>query len=358
MHATRQPIIRPSAWRPDDFPNKAAFSFTLSEEHYTAFDEALNANRAAKRTTETITQEDFALDSIAQDLAAWRDEVLNGRGFIVLRDFPLARYSEDEIATIYWGVGTHFGRAVSQSNLGDYMGHVIDVGGEDRRQRAYRNSRELTLHTDRADILGMLCLQPAMAGGVSGYASTHTIYNEMLAQHPDLLQPLFEGFHYHRRGEQLPGEPAVTPEKIPVLSECDGELSVVFLRNYIEMGAHELGEDLSPQEVQALDTFEAVADRDDVKLTFTLDQGEAIFFNNCVLLHNRTSFDDHPDPARKRHLLRLWLMLDGARPLAPAVHAYKGSEGIRDREGGSTYYTGNAVPEPVDPTQVVNQVSS
>ena len=44
--------------------------------------------------------------------------------------------------------------------------------------------------------------------------------------------------------------------------------------------------------------------------------------NNCTMLHNRTAFEDGSDPARKRHLLRLWLMLDGRRPLAPAVHAY------------------------------------
>jgi hypothetical protein len=92
-----------------------------------------------------------------------------------------------------------------------------------------------------------------------------------------------------------------------------------------------------------------------VKLTFTLEPGEAIFFNNCVLLHDRTSFEDHPDPARKRHLLRLWLMLDGARPLAPAVHAYKGTVGIPDREDASTYYTGDASLAPIDSSRVVHQ---
>ena len=353
MPVNRQPIVRRSAWRPSDFPNKESFSFNLSDAHFEAFDRALAANRRASREIEDITQQEFPLDSISQDVAAWRDEVLHGRGFIILREFPLDRYSEDEIATIYWGLGTYFGRAVSQSNLGDRIGHVIDVGGKDRRERAYRNSRELTLHTDRADILGMLCLRKAMSGGLSGYASAHTIYNELLASRPELLEPLFEGFHYHRRGEQLTGEPAVTPDKVPVLSEWEDELSVVFLRSYIEMAASELGQDLSAQELEALDVFEALADRDDIKLTFMLEPGEAIFFNNCVLLHNRTSFEDDPDPARKRHLLRLWLMLDGARPLTPAVHAYKGTVGIPSRAGGSTYYVGNAVPESLDPTRVV-----
>lgn len=348
MQRHRQPITGRSAWYASDFPSKDAFSCTLTDKHFAAFDRALAANRAAGRADDQITRAVFPLADIAADVAAWRDEVLHGRGFLVLRTFPLERYTAADLTTIYWGLGTYFGRAVSQSNLGDRIGHVVNVGGLDSRERAYRNSRELTLHTDRADILGMLCLQQAMRGGVSGYASAHTIYNEILRTRPELLEPLFEGFYYHRRGEQLPGEPAVTPEKIPVLSACEGELSVVFLRNYIDMGAREVGEELSPEAREALDVFEAVADREDVKLTFMLEPGEAIFFNNCVLLHNRTAFEDHPDPARRRHLLRLWLMLDGTRPLTPAVHAYKGTQGIQARQDGTTYYTGAANPAPVD----------
>jgi len=129
-----------------------------------------------------------------------------------------------------------------------------------------------------------------------------------------------------------------------VLSECEGKLSVIFLRGYIEMAARELGIPLTAVEREALDTFEDVSRRPDVKLDFTLEPGEVIFFNNCTMLHNRTAFEDHPDPARRRHLLRLWLMLDGRRPLAPAAHAYKGTQGIVGRGAETTYYTGAALP--------------
>jgi hypothetical protein len=340
----RRPIAARSAWRPRDFPDRDAYAVDLTDTHLAAFDAALARNRAAGRATEDITAGDFALASVAGDLAAWRDEVLHGRGFVVLRGLARDRYSPDELAAIFWGLGTHLGRAVSQSAMGDRIGYVTDVGGKDRRERAYRSSRELTMHTDRCDVIGMLCLEKAAKGGVSGYASAHTIYNDILASRPGLLEPLFRGFRYHRRGEQLPGEPAITPERVPVLSEWDGETSVVFLRAYIEMAAKDLAEPLRDEDVAALDFFEEVAARPDVKLEFTLEPGEAIFFNNCTMLHNRTAFEDHPDPARKRCLLRLWLMLDGRRPLAPAVHAYKGTQGIVGRERGSTYYTGAALP--------------
>jgi len=339
----RQPIRARSAWRPADFPTPDAFSFTLTGTHLAAFDRALAANRDAGGNADDLTARDFALESIAGDVVAWRDEVLRGRGFIVLREFSRDRYTPDDLGMLFFGLGTHFGCAVSQSSMGDRLGHVIDVGGKDRRERAYRSSRELTLHTDRCDVVGMLCLEKAAAGGLSGYASAHTIYNEILASRPELIDPLFTGFRYHRRGEELPGEPVVTPYKVPVLSESAGELSTVFLRAYIEMATKELGVPLTERERAALDYFEEVGRRDDVTLRFMLEPGHAIFFNNCTLLHNRTSFEDDGCAGRQRHLLRLWLMMDGLRPLTPDVHAYKGTTGILGHEGSSTYYRGHAI---------------
>src|SRR5262249_52856352 len=281
---------------------------------------------------------------IASDVEAWRAEVLDGRGFVVLRGLGGGRYTADDLATIFWGLGLHLGRAVSQSAMGDRIGHVTDVGGRDRRERAYRSSRELTMHTDRCDVIGMLCVAPAMRGGVSGYASAQTVYNEILAARPALLDALFTGFRYHRRGEELPGEPEITPAAVPLLSVQDDAPSLLSLRAYREMAAKELGTPLPADLVAALDYFEEVAARPDVRLEFTMQPGEVIFFNNCTMLHNRTAFEDGADPTRKRHLLRLWLMLDGRRPLAPAVHAYKGTQGIVGRGDRSTYYTGAALP--------------
>jgi hypothetical protein len=35
--------------------------------------------------------------------------------------------------------------------------------------------------------------------------------------------------------------------------------------------------------------------------------GDIQWLKNSVVLHARTEFEDHPEPERKRHLLRLWL---------------------------------------------------
>ncbi len=145
--------------------------------------------------------------------------MLHGRGFVVLRGLTRDRYSADDQAAIFWGLGTHFGRAVSQSALGDRIGYVTDVGGKDRRERAYRNSRELTMHTDRCDVIGMLCLEKAMVGGVSGCASAHTIYNDILASRPALLEPRSGASPTIAGASSFPASPPSPP------SGCQSSLS-------------------------------------------------------------------------------------------------------------------------------------
>lgn len=331
MKMDRKPISSRSAWRTQHFPSKDAFSVTLSQIHLAALHDALNMKRAKDRDPEEITQRDFMLMTIAHDIAAWREEVLYGRGFIVLRGFPVDGYTTEELATMFWGLATHFGRAVSQNQLGQRIVQMKNEAGKDPMARGYRSSCELRMHTDRCDVVAMCCIRSAMRGGVSGYASAHTIYNELLATQPELLDPFFEGFYHHRFGEQALSEAPVTPYKVPILSECQGELSVVFTPTYVEMGATDLSIELGSHEQKALHNFERLAYREDIKLMFTMEPGEVIFFNNCLLLHNRTDFEDHPNPLHRRHLLRLWLMLDGARPLHAAIRAYKGTEGISIR---------------------------
>ena len=44
-----------------------------------------------------------------------------------------------------------------------------------------------------------------------------------------------------------------------------------------------------------------------LRIEFSLEPGQMLFVNNHWILHNRTAFEDHPEPERRRHYLRLWL---------------------------------------------------
>ena len=63
--------------------------------------------------------------------------------------------------------------------------------------------------------------------------------------------------------------------------------------------------------------------------------GDIQWLNNHVILHSRTAYEDHPEPERKRLLLRLWLNHAGARPLDDnfANKALNGPrKGVRKRD--------------------------
>ena len=333
-----KPFDHPAAWKATDFESKDALAVDLESRHLDALAAAAAHVKGGDADFGAITPADFPLGAIQDEVAAWRKEVREGRGILLLRGFPVESIDLEDLRLMYLGLGTHFGRPVSQSALGDFIGDVVNVGDKDKRERAYRNSRELNLHTDRCDLVAMLCIRPAVEGGLSGYASALTIHNEMLRERLDLLAHLYRGYFHHRFGEQAPGEPIVTTERIPTFSIKDGVPSVIYIRGYIDLAVEEGHVSLSDTELEALDYFDQVGNRPDVRLNFRLEPGEVSFTNNCLLLHTRTAFEDSSDPALKRHLLRLWLREDG-RPMAPGVILHKGSAGIEKRANKGTYYT-------------------
>ena len=119
-------IDHPSAWKSSDFSSPDDYAFDLGSKHYAAFDAALDEIRKAGLTLDDVERRHFEVPGIADDIAAIFDEIQNGRGFVLIRGFPLDRYSEEEIGLIYWGIGTHMGTGVSQSVMGDRLGHVMD----------------------------------------------------------------------------------------------------------------------------------------------------------------------------------------------------------------------------------------
>ena len=157
-----QAFDSPAAWRPGDYPTKDTFAIDLEPRHIAALEAELARFKATGGGHADLNSETFPLSEIAEDIADWRQEVHRGRGMILLRGVPVDRIGVDDLKLIYLGLGSHFGRPVSQSNMGDLGGDVINIGDKDPKERAYRSSRELMLHTDRADHIAMLCIRPGI----------------------------------------------------------------------------------------------------------------------------------------------------------------------------------------------------
>ncbi|HEX6720244.1 MAG TPA: TauD/TfdA family dioxygenase, partial [Burkholderiaceae bacterium] len=273
-----------------------------------------------------IGRADFPLPTLGPALERLRAEVLNGRGFVLLRGVPVASWGRERGAVAFYGLGAHLGRALSQNAQGHVLGHVRDVGlsSHDPNVRIYQTRERQTFHTDSADVVGLLCLQTAQRGGLSALVSSTTLYNELRARRPELAACLFEPLATDRRGEVPPG--AKPYFEIPVFNWFAGRLSAIYQRQYIDSGQRfAAAPRLRAMQVEALDLLDALSNDPALHFTMALEPGDMQFVHNHVLLHDRTAFDDWPEPARRRHLLRLWLAPDDARALPPAYAQRYGS---------------------------------
>lgn len=282
-----------------------------------------------------LKPQDFPLPTLGARLRARvDDEVLNGRGFLLLRGLPVERWSIRESATAFFGLGAHLGSARSQNGKGHVLGHVQDLGLDvhDPNVRIYQTHERQTYHTDSCDIVGLLCLKTAKSGGLSALVSSTTIFNEMRRRRPDLLKLLFQPIATDRRGEVPEGQKPFF--EIPVFNWHQGYLTAIYQRQYID-SAQRFPEAprLTPELVEALDLFDSLANDPALNTFMEFRPGDVQLVHNHTMLHDRTGFEDWPEPERRRHLLRLWLAAAGARPL-PEVFAQRyGSVTIGDRGG-------------------------
>jgi hypothetical protein len=303
--------------------NSIYWEFSPANLH--AIDELMDRLHGSGLAFNEIRKHHFSHPDLDADLAKVLARIKNGPGLLIMRGFPVDKYTAEEMQAVYWGVGTHFGRGCSQSADGDYLGHVTNV---EKQSRGYTTARELSLHTDSAEIVGLLCVRDAKEGGLSIYANSVKIHEILEREHPEYLPALERGFRCDRRGEEAPGDEPVTPYYVPVYSTQDGILTCRYVRGVIDRGAATLGAELSAFEKEALACFESLAQRDEVRFEVMLRPGEASFINNYEMLHARTSFVDWDEPAKKRLLYRLWLEGEPPRPMRPEVHLYQNKSGM------------------------------
>lgn len=281
--------------------------------------------------------DDFAgRDAFAADVRSdVYEEVRSGRGFVLLRG--LATNSLQEFIADVAALARRFGRAVSQNAEGELIGHVVDASASDQTPRHFRSSLELRPHTDNAAVVLLACWNSARSGGETLLTSALAIHDQIRSERPDLLSLLYRGFHCHRRGEQASEEEAVTPYRVPVFWSQNG-ISCRYQRALIAAGHHELARPLSSAELDSLDLFDRLASTAENCLRFALERGDVLVLNNYTVLHARTRFTEHPEPTRRRHLLRVWVDAEGFRDVPPQFRLFPASEGVPPQPGRHCSY--------------------
>jgi alpha-ketoglutarate-dependent taurine dioxygenase len=312
------PFTTPGAWTRADFSDPADWTYSLQAETIVELEQALCRIRERGKNLANLQPADFPLPSFENDAALLRHELGAGRGFVVLKGLPIDRYTDEEATMLYWGIGSFFGTTLPQNVKGDRVYAVRDEGYKIERDygtvgvRFSKTTEELHFHTDSApalmgntpDVVGLLALQVARSGGESRLVSAQTVHNTIRTLRPDHLARLYRPYHFDRSVELRDNEPQTL--HAPILRYRD-TLSIRYFRYYIPKG-HEIARaPLGAEDIEPLDSLDAIANREELQVSFNMERGDMQFLNNTSVLHSRTAFQDYPDPGQRRHFVRLWL---------------------------------------------------
>ncbi|MGE4242449.1 TauD/TfdA family dioxygenase [Ramlibacter sp.] len=297
------------AWKADEMRRDTDWVLPLDDGERTELREAVARVRSRFAGIE-FGKADFPLKRMAERMAHVRREVEEGRGVVLMRGLPVDEWDTTSVDQAYWGLGLHLGTALAQTPRGDLLVRVEDIADKNPLARGYRTTEFLPFHNDQGDVVGLLCVRASKSGGASCIASAAAMHDEILRTRPDLLEVLYGEWFYDVRGEEPPGRKPYYME--PRFSQVNGRLFTQHGRRYVE-SAQRFPEvpRLTPQQVEAMDLMDALCKSEEFRLDMDFRPGDIQFLNNRVVLHSRTDFVDHDDPARKRLLLRLWLRTPG-----------------------------------------------
>ncbi len=330
-----QPIAGTCVWHGRDMAAQHRWVRDFTPAMAQEIDAALRSAQRTGTAWHRMTREAFPLPRTASLLAEAAEELENGSGMMKLRGLPVARYSEDELRIIWFGIGANLGQAIYQNRSGELMraihdeggdlgkryGQIENAGGDDKpfisSYARTLSSGALRHHTDRCDVVGLLCVRQARTGGVSTLASSPAVHNAMLERRPDLAAALYQPVWRSRLGEEIGGEKIAYP--MPIFGQRDGRFTSHYSLTYIEAAQMIDGVPrLSDAQRQGIDMLMALAK--ELSFEMTLEPGDIQLLNNHVIYHGRTPFADDASTGQNRLLLRLWLSMPNSRAL-PEDHA-------------------------------------
>ena len=309
--SARTPLHHAAAWRRADFAPDGDWRLRLSPAQVDEVEHALAHAEATGKPMAELSAVDFPLPTLAVEIARWRGTLAEGRGFQIVSGLPVAHLSPESKQRLFWCLGHYLGRPGAQNPQGDLLGHVCDSGAdaEDPFVRLYRTRSDIAYHCDAADVVGLMCLSKARRGGRSRIVSSVTVYNELLARRPDLIERLYEPFLLDVRNEDSSGNLRYLP--IPPCRHAGGELRTFYHSDYLRsVQRHDDVTPFSEDEQTLLDLYESIAALPELCFEVDFEPGDIQWLSNHTVLHARSAYEDWEDPARKRHLLRLWLSLD------------------------------------------------
>jgi hypothetical protein len=320
------PIATAAAWRGDGLKDHDGWRFALSASQIDELEAAMAVAAATGKATGELTRADFPLPRLSNEIDAWRRELDGGRGFLLITGVPVDRWSDAQCERFFWCFGLHLGSPGGQNPAGDLLGHVRDTGAREQDEfvRLYQTNADIAYHCDAADVVGLLCKNPARRGGASRIVSSVSVFNALLGERPDLARRLFDPMLLDVRDAKPDAEFRYFPVppcrydsgSSPSSSRSDSGDASARLRTFYHsdyfrsVQRHPDAPRHTELERELVDVYERIALTPGLYLDMDLAPGDIQLLSNHNVLHARTEYEEWPGEDRKRHLLRLWLSLD------------------------------------------------
>jgi hypothetical protein len=296
-------------WHRPDVADPEAWTERLNASELRELDEALRHARSQSETLLDIGKEDFPLPTLAARLERIDRELIDGRGFVLIRGLPRAKYDNDEMCLLYWGIGMHLGKPWPQNKKGHVLGDVTDQGKrpDDPTSRGNEiGGIPFPYHSDGSDLVGLMCLQTGKEGGTSTVCNAVAIHNDLARTRPELASALYRPQPYDFRGEEPDG--GKPWYEMPVFTGWEGRLFVRYIRPYILASQrHASAPRIAPLAEEAMQAVDRMTQDPDYVVYMDFEPGDMQFVNNYHVLHARTGYVDDPATGKVRHLKRLWL---------------------------------------------------
>ena len=307
-----EPFTGANVWDGDTLAADRSWEFELDDGHRRELENALAGVNGRRLALPQITRAVFPLPRLGALLARLTAELRDGRGFALLRGFPVDAHSDTDLERLYWGLCSHIGTGVTQNSDCGFIHYVTDGARRPRQgTRGVGLPQETPLHVDLTDVASLLCVRQAPDDPPSRVSSSAHLYNELLSRRPDALARLYAGFEWGRMGEHEPGETPTSGYRVPFFSESNGQLSCRYNRHWIAAAPDSPSNPRGELENELFDLVDELLREHCYEFPF--HRGDVQFCNNYTVMHGRAGHALVDDERRKRPLLRIWLNVPGFR---------------------------------------------
>lgn len=313
-------VLEPHAeWRRSDVEDADVWTERLSDRELAELDAALRHAKARSTDVLELARDDFPLPELSKRLERIEHELIDGRGFVLVRGIPCDRYDKADASLLYWGIGMHLGKPWPQNKKGHLLGDVTDQGKSAADYTSRGNEIggiPFPYHSDGSDLVGLLCLTRPKEGGLSTVCNVVAIHNELVRTRPDLARALYEPQPYDFRGEEPVGGRGWYT--VPVFTRLGDRLFARYIRPYILASQrHEDAPRITPEAEEAMQLVDSMTYDPQYSVFMDFEPGDMQFINNYHVLHGRTGYVDDRASGRVRHLKRLWLETEVLRERPP-----------------------------------------